>query len=67
MRTYKWDQLTASQRQTARRIRDELADQHHIGASVSQIAKYFDQAMEWKRGSLSIEELTRTVGGVPIE
>ena len=66
MRTYKWDQLTARQQQAARGIRDELAGQHGIGASVSQVAKHFDQAMAWKRGELSLDEFTRIVGGVPM-
>jgi hypothetical protein len=66
MPTYKWNQLTARQQQAARGIRDELAGQHGIGASVSQVAKHFDQAMAWKRGELSLEEFTRIVGGVPM-
>lgn len=67
MPTYKWTQLTARQQQAARGIRDELAEQHGIGASVSQVAKYFDQAMAWKRGDLPLGDLTRIVGGVPID
>jgi len=63
MPTYKWNQLTPRQQQSARRIRDELAEQHGIGVTVSQIAKHYDQAMEWKRGDLSLQDLIRIVGG----
>jgi hypothetical protein len=66
MSTYQWHKLTARQQDTARRIRDELAEQHGIGASVSQVGKHFDDAMAWKRGQLPLEDFTRIVSGVPV-
>lgn len=62
MRTYRWEQLTTDQRNTARRLRDDLAGQGW-GITVSQLAKHFDQAMAWRRGEITAEALAGLCSG----
>jgi hypothetical protein len=63
---YRWEQLSKNQHDAARRIRDRLAHEG-IGVSVSQVAKYFDEAMEFTRGDYDRDAFIKLVGGVPIQ
>ena len=60
--TYKWTDLSKTQQNQARRISETLWDEG-IKATVSQIAKYFDEAMEFTRGQYDRAEFIALVGG----
>lgn len=63
--TYKWEKLSKTQQNAARRIRDNLA-REGVGVTVSQVAKYFDEAMAFERGQYDRAEFIALVGGVAI-
>lgn len=62
-----WQKMTAQQQEAARDIADRL---HELGAasggspgvSVSQVARYFDEAMAWDRGQMTIRALCEATG-----
>ena len=60
MATYKWQQLTRPQQEACRRVRQALWDLG-LSATVSQIARFHDQAMDWEGGDLSLEDFARVV------
>lgn len=62
-RTYKWAQLSRWQQDEARAVRQQLWDQG-MSATVSQIAKRYDDAMAFSRGELSFAEFARLVDAV---
>lgn len=64
--TYKWNDLSKTQQNAARRIRDQLATEG-IGATVSQIAKHFDEAMAFTAGRYDREKFITLVEGVKIQ
>ena len=59
--TYKWDQLTKYQQAEARRIAfAELKDV--AGATTSQCAKYSDEVQDFRRGSITLDDLLAATG-----
>jgi hypothetical protein len=61
----RYDKMTNRQKDAASGIRDELGKLGVQGASVSQVAKYFDEAMAWRIGDLTLEALCEQTGWVP--
>ncbi|MFI6813788.1 hypothetical protein ACIBG7_15310 [Nonomuraea sp. NPDC050328] len=57
-----WNQLSKAQQNTARKLSAELVAAGVEDATVSQVAKHFDQAMRWKRGQLALDQLAETTG-----
>lgn len=62
-RAYKWAQLSKRQQDEARAVRQQMWDQG-MSATVSQIAKRYDDAMAFRRGELSLAEFARLVDAV---
>lgn len=62
-RTYKWAQLSRAQQDDAREVRQRLWDQG-LSATVSQIARHYDEAAAWQRGELTAAEFARVVDAV---
>lgn len=60
MATYKWQQLSRAQQDAARRVRQKLWDLG-LSATASQIARHFDEGMDWERGDVTLEDFARTV------
>ena len=59
--TYKWDKLSKHQQDAARRLAfGKLKD--IAGATTSQCAKYLDEAMDYDRGSITLDELLAVTG-----
>lgn len=51
-----WAQMTRGQQGVARRARGELAT-HGVEVTVSQVARYLDEVMDWLRGGLTLAAL----------
>jgi hypothetical protein len=58
VKTYKWDQLSKKQQDTARRIAEQTGQQ----VTASQAAKYLDYIFAVKRGEISAVEFTKQTG-----
>jgi hypothetical protein len=56
--TYKWQQLSKSQQDYARRIAEKIKYQ----VSTSQVAKYLDDFTAYDRGEITADELTARTG-----
>ncbi|HEY5835044.1 hypothetical protein [Streptomyces sp.] len=56
-----WNKLSKAQQNYARRLRDRLWEAG-LTTSVSQIAARLDDAAEWDRGDLTLEELCARTG-----
>ena len=58
----KWEKMTRRQRDAARDITEQLWKAGVTGCTVSQVAKYFDEAMSWDRGRMPLAELCEIAG-----
>jgi hypothetical protein len=56
--TYKWQQLSKSQQDYARRIAEKIKYQ----VSTSQVAKYLDDFAAYDRGEITAADLTARTG-----
>jgi hypothetical protein len=64
-RAYKWAQLSRAQQDDARDVRQRLWDRG-LSATVSQIARHYDEAVAWQRGELTVAEFARVVDAVEV-
>jgi hypothetical protein len=51
LKTYSWTELTKAQQSAARELRDRL-NARGVIVTVSQIARYFNQSMDYSRGHM---------------
>lgn len=51
-----WTKMSKAQQDMARRVAKELATAGH-DTTVSQVAKYFEDAMSWRRGDITLAAL----------
>jgi hypothetical protein len=61
MRTYDWSELSKGQQTKARAILAELGEAG-VQTTVSQVAKYFDTAMNFTNGSISAQRYAELTG-----
>lgn len=59
--TVDWTKMTARQRDAARAMLEKLRKEG-VSTSVSQVAKYFEEAMTWNRGEISLGTLCAQTG-----
>ncbi|MEV8396743.1 hypothetical protein [Streptomyces niveus] len=57
-----WTKMTARQRDAARVMLERLRKEGVSDVSVSQVAKYFEEAMAWNRGEISLGSLCAQTG-----
>lgn len=57
-----WNQMTRSQQNAARRMSEKLFAEGFKGCTVSQCAKYYDEAERYQDGGLSADQLAKATG-----
>lgn len=57
-----WTKLNRHQQNTARRLSERLYSEGVSGCTVSQVAKYLDDAQAWRDGSITLADLCERAG-----
>lgn len=57
-----WNKMTKTQQNAARRISDKLNAGGVVDATRSQVARHFDDAAAWERGTITLAALCETAG-----
>jgi hypothetical protein len=58
----KWTKMSARQQGAARRLSDKLIAAGVTDATVSQVARHFDDVMAWAQGTVTLEWLLAETG-----